>query len=83
MVGMRMLLCAGMFVAGMICCSAVSAGPIDNANEFVEEAVQNAESNTNPPADQSEDNALISWAGQDSGTDSAVNTDAAGSGDAQ
>ena len=83
MVNLRMLICAGVLILAAICCSAVSAGPIDNANEFVEEAVQNAEANDNPPADQSGDSALVSWAGQDSGTDSAVNTDMAGSGDAR
>ena len=63
MIGMRMSACTGMLVVGIICCSTVLAESIDNANEFVEEAVQNAEANNNPPADQSGDSALVNWAG--------------------
>lgn len=80
MTSVRILICVGMFIAGTICCGAISAGPIDNANESVESAVENAEANNNRPTDQSGDSSLISWGGQSSGTDAAVNTDTTASG---
>jgi hypothetical protein len=64
-----------LFVAGsLVICSAALAGPIDNANEFVDKAVEEAEERNNPPTDQSADSASIGWENDASGTDSAVNT---------
>ena len=70
---------SALFVAaGLLICGAAFAGPIDNANEFVNVAVEEAEERNNPPMDQSGDNPAISWANDTSGTDSAVNIGSAG-----
>lgn len=82
-IGMRMLVCAGILIAGAACCGPASAGPLDNANEAIEAAVSNAEANNDQLAQRSGDNDLISWAGQESGSAAAVNTGTTGSADAQ
>ena len=69
-----------MFVAASLgICGTIFAGPIDNANEFVDKAVAEAEERNNPPMGQSDDSAPISWENEASGTDSAVNTGTADS----
>ena len=60
--------------ASLVMCGVALAGPMDNANEFVEKAVEQAEERNNPPMGQSDDSAPISWENEASGTDSAVNT---------
>jgi len=62
--------------ASLVMCGVALAGPMDNANEFVEKAVEEAQERNNPPVDQSDESAPISWAGDASGTDAAVNTGA-------
>jgi|GEM_PF-6760518 hypothetical protein len=54
-------------------CATAFSGPLDNAMEFQEKAVQEAEERNNPPRD-SDDNAAIGWDGGGSGTEGAVNT---------
>lgn len=83
MISFRMSVCVVILIAVAMCCSTVSAGPIDNANEFVDKAVSEAEEGSNPPADQSPDTPPISWEGQGSGTNAAVNTDTTSSTDTQ
>jgi len=53
------------------------AGPLDNAMEFQEKAAGEAEAGNQPS--QSSDGSPISWSGDSSGTDGAVNIGEAGS----
>jgi hypothetical protein len=53
-----------MFVsASILMCTAAFAGPADNANEFMQKAVSEAEERNNPPGDQSAEGSLVTWTG--------------------
>lgn len=66
--GLYILAAAILFMARQ-----ASAGPLDNAMEFQEKAVQEAEERSESPQ-SSEGDEPISWADDDKGTEKAVNT---------